>query len=234
MDKRIYALVCARGGSKGLPGKNLLPLAGKPLIAHSIDIAAECTSISETYVSTDDADIADVAKDHGATVPFLRPTELAQDNSPEWLVWQHMLDYFSTGPGMPDAIVVLPPTAPLRNLDDVNGAIDTFFAHDCDGVLCATPAHRSPEFNMVKLNDQGSCELAIKPSQPTFRRQDTTQYFDVTTVCYVMKPSFVMTKTKLFDGRIMMHEVPVERAVDIDTKLDFDWAEFLLQQGRDI
>ena len=87
---------------------------------------------------------------------------------------------------------------------------------------------------MVRINDKGACELAIPPKQPKFRRQDAGLYYDVTTVCYVMKPAFVMAYSKLFDGCILMHEVPIERAVDIDTKLDFEWAEFLLKQRNNI
>jgi len=234
MTKRIYALICARSGSKGLPGKNIRPLAGKPLIAHSVESAIECPQIDDVYVSTDSPEIAAVAKEYGAKIPFLRPPELAQDDSPEWLVWQHMLSYFRDNQGHPDALVVLPPTAPLRCLDDISGSINRFFDQDCDGVLCATPAHRSPEFNMVRINDTGACELAITSRQPKFRRQDSGLYYDVTTVCYVMKPAFVMAYSKLFDGRILMHEVPIERAVDIDTKLDFEWAEFLIKQRNNV
>ena len=228
MTKRIYALICARGGSKGLPGKNIRPLAGKPLLAHSIESAIKCPQIDDVYVSTDSPDIAAVAKDYGAKIPFLRPPELAQDDSPEWLVWRDMIQYFLKKDSMPEAIVILPPTAPLRHVSDVDCAIERFFNNDCDGVFCGSTASRHPEFNMVKINQNGFYELAIAPEKQHPRRQDTPEYFDLNTVCYVMDPEFVLQAESLFFGRMLLQPVPVERSVDIDTQLDFDWAEFLL------
>jgi len=229
-DKKIFALICARAGSKGLPNKNIKCLGGTPLIAHSINVAKSVDIIDRVFVSTDGRDIAKVAKDAGAEIPYLRPDNLAQDDSPEWLVWRDMLTYFDSIGEMPDALVVLPPTAPLRSSEDVIGTIERFFGNDCDGVLCGTEARRSPEFNMVRIDASGACELPMKPRTSIARRQDSISFFDVTTVCYVVKPSFVLNQSAIFEGRILLQQVPLERAVDIDTQLDFVWAEFMLNR----
>ena len=120
MKKNIVALICARGGSKGLPGKNIRPLGGKPLISWAIDQAKSVSRISRVIVSTDSEEIARVARASGAEVPFIRPAELAQDSSPEWLVWRHALNFLKETEGTyPDLFVVVPATAPLRSVQDL-------------------------------------------------------------------------------------------------------------------
>ena len=230
-DKNIKALICARQGSKGLPGKNIKAFAGKPLIAHSIEIANAIPIINQVVVSTDGPDIAKTARSYGAEVPFSRPLHLAQDTSPEWLVWRNAIEYFVSVDEILDCLVILPPTAPLRNVTDVIGAIDKFFENDCDGVICVNDAYRNPEFNMVRKTVGGYCELAIIPDQTISRRQDAAEYFDVNTVCYVMCPNHVMSCQAMLGGRLIPHIVPAERAVDIDTEFDFVWAEFLYERN---
>ena len=119
-------LICARGGSKGVPKKNICKLAGKPLLAWSIEISKMVTSASRTIVSTDSEEIANIAKECGAEVPFIRPTHLSQDDSSEWLVWQHAMDYIDTKHVDIDGLIVIPPTAPLRNIKDI---IQNFFSN---------------------------------------------------------------------------------------------------------
>ena len=227
---KVVALVCARAGSKGLLGKNLRKLSGKPLISYSILSGMRCKKIASIIVSTDCQKIAKVATDLGAEVPFLRPESLASDTASEWDVWRHALNYLSDMDSTPSALVVLPPTAPLRADCDITNAIDLFFANQCDGVICGAPASRNPEFNMVKLDHDGFCHLAIPSKKNIYRRQDSAEYFDINTVCYVMNPESVMREPSLLAGKILLNTVPVERAVDIDTQLDFSWAEFLLSK----
>lgn len=226
-NKNIFALICARAGSKGLSNKNIKMFNGKPLIAHSIEVAKSCEVINRIFVSTDGSNIAEIAREYGAEVPYMRSAHLSEDDSPEWFVWRDMIRYFLKKDSMPEAIVILPPTAPLRHVSDVYCAIERFFNNDCDGVLCGSTASRNPEFNMVKIDHSGFCELAITPKKPHHRRQEAPEYFDLNTVCYVMNPRFVLRAKSLFFGRILLQPVPVERSVDIDTQLDFDWAEFL-------
>jgi len=226
----IISLICARGGSKGLPRKNVRPFVGKPLIAHSIEMALNSNFIADVVVSTDDEEIARVAKNYGASVPFMRPTNLSVDSAPESHVWQHALSWLSGQGRDIVALVVLPPTAPLRSLEDVNGAIEMFLQKKCDGVVCGTDAHRNPFFNMVTIDDNQRCALAMSGAARFTRRQDAPTFYDLTTVCYVMSPDYITHHQHLFDGDIRMFHVPVERAVDIDTIFDFELAEFIHQK----
>jgi N-acylneuraminate cytidylyltransferase len=223
------AFIFARGGSKGLPGKNIRPLAGKPLIAWSIEQARSVSRIDRVIVSTDSDEIAAVALQYGAEVPFIRPKELAQDNSPEWLAWRHALTYLSETMGnMPNIMVSVPPTAPLRLSVDIENCLDAFEKGGIDIVISVTDAHRSPYFNMVKTKKDGTVELVNPPRSVVARRQDVPLVYDITTVCYVAKPTFVMTHNTIFEGQVKAVHVPIERAIDIDTLLDFHIAESLL------
>lgn len=224
-----YAFIFARGGSKGLPGKNVKLLAGKPLIEYSIATALQVESIDKVFVSTDDQKIADVSKLAGAIV-INRPAELAQDNAPEWLAWQHAIEWVEEHYGVFDEFISLPATSPLRSEQDVNKSINKRRVTEADFCISVTPATRSPYFNMVKNNDNGYIELVNKPkSEEIFRRQDAPEIFDITTVCYVSTPQFILENTGLFDGNVTSVEVPKERAVDIDDIYDFMFAETLMK-----
>ncbi len=232
---KAVAFIFARGGSKGLPGKNIRPLAGKPLIAWSIDCAREVQRIDRIIVSTDSQEIADVAREYGAEVPFMRPEQLALDNSPEWLAWRHALNYLQTIEGyLPEVMVSIPTTAPLRSPTDINNCLDEYEKGDADMVVTVTEAHRSPYFNMVKKNPDGSVGLVIHPQSALMRRQDAPAVYDMTTVAYVVQPEFVMTHQSHFEGRVRAVHVPLERAIDIDTLFDFKMAEFFLSQKGDL
>jgi len=226
---KAVAFVFARGGSKGLPGKNIRSLAGKPLIGWAIEQAAAVARIDRVIVSTDSEEIADVARTHGAEVPFIRPAELAQDNTPEWLVWRHALSYLKESQGyFPEALISVPATAPLRSIEDLERCLDEYERGESDVVITVTDAHRSPYFNMVKVNDDGFVDLVIPPSGSVFRRQDAPVVFDVTTVAYVVRPEFVMTRSGIFEGVVRHVYVPKERSLDIDTPFDFRIAECLI------
>jgi CMP-N-acetylneuraminic acid synthetase len=226
---KVVALICARGGSKGLPGKNIRLLAGKPLIAWAIDQARAVERIGRVIVSTDSEQIAAVAREAGAEVPFLRPAELAQDSSPEWLVWRHALNYLKESDGTyPDALIVIPATAPLRAVSDLEHCLDEYEKGGADVVITVTDAHRSPYFNMVKLLPDGAVSLVIPPEDSITRRQDAPVVYDMTTVAYVAMPEFVMTRNGTFEGRVRHVHIPAERALDIDTLLDFRIAECLM------
>jgi len=226
---KAVAFIFARGGSKGLPGKNIRPLGGKPLIAWSIEHALAVRRIGRVIVSTDSPEIAGVAREHGAEVPFIRPAELAGDDSPEWLAWRHALNYLLEKDGaLPDAMVSVPATAPLRLPLDIENCLDAYEKGDVDVVITVTDAHRSPYFNMVKANPDGTVGLVIPPQSSIARRQDAPVVFDMATVAYVARPEFVMTHNAVFEGRVRHVHIPAERAIDIDTLLDFRTAEFLM------
>ncbi len=230
---KAVAFIFARGGSKGLPGKNIRPLTGKPLIAWSIEHALAVNRIERVIVSTDSEDIAKVARGYGAEVPFIRPAELARDDSPEWLAWRHALNFLRETTGtFPDAMVSVPATAPLRLSQDIENCLDEYENGDAEMVITVTDAHRSPYFNMVKKNSDGTVGLVIPPPLAITRRQDAPVVYDMATVCYVAKPKFVMEKNSTFEGRVKAVHIPSERALDIDTLLDFQIAESILYLRR--
>lgn len=226
---KAVAFIFARGGSKGLPGKNIRPLGGKPLIAWSIEQARAVPRIERVIVSTDSEEIAAVARQYGAEVPFIRPAELARDDSPEWLAWRHALNYLkSTEGALPEVMVSVPATAPLRQPIDIENCLDEYQKGNSDVVITVTDAHRSPYFNMVKFNDDETVGLVIPPPELISRRQDAPDVFDMATVVYVVRPEFVFTNDSIFQGRVHAVHVPLTRSIDIDTLHDFQIAECML------
>jgi N-acylneuraminate cytidylyltransferase len=230
---KSIAFIFARGGSKGVPGKNIKPLDGKPLIAYSIETALSCPGIDTVIVSTDDPTIAVVARQYGAEVPFMRPPELASDSAPEWLAWRHAIDWVQSNRGAFDVFVSLPATSPFRDISDVVACIDALLADPAtDAVITVKDAERSPYFNMVSLDTEGYAGLVIKPEGNIVRRQDVPAVYDMTTVAYAARPKFVLTAEKLFDGQIRTVKVPAERALDIDTPYDFMLAQAIVRLRR--
>ena len=224
------AFIFARGGSKGLPGKNIKMFAGKPLIAWAIEHAQAVQGIRRVIVSTDSEEIAAVAAQYGAEIPFMRPSYLAKDDSSEWLSWRHALEFIRKDEGsFPDAMVSVPVTAPLRQPEDIHRCLERFSAGDADVVITVTEADRSPYFNMVRENSDGSVDLVISPKLAIARRQDVPVVYDITTVAYVVNPEFVFSSDAIFKGRVHAVHIPKERAIDIDTLLDFRIAEYLLE-----
>jgi len=227
----IIAFIFARGGSKGLPDKNIKILNGKPLIAWSIEHAKSVKRIDRVIVSTDSEEIARIAREYGAEVPFMRPAELATDNSPEWLSWQHGLKYLESTDGcLPDLMVSIPATAPLRDVEDINNVIDEYQRNDTDMVITVTESYRSPFFNIVKESLNGYVDLFMSSEKVVSRRQDCPKTFDITTVAYAARPSFVLNKKNMFEGRVRQVIVPKETSLDIDTLFDFEFAEYMFKK----
>ncbi|QAA94709.1 acylneuraminate cytidylyltransferase family protein [Pollutimonas thiosulfatoxidans] len=221
---KVFAFVFARGGSKGLPGKNIRPLGGVPLIAHSIRLAAELSTVLKTYVSTDSEEIAAVAKSYGAEV-IMRPEHLATDFASEWHAWQHAIAFLHERGEQFDVFLSLPATSPLRAREDIENCL-TALDDTSDVVITVTPASRSPYFNMVTRKANGDTHIAISGASIT-RRQDAPEVFDLTTVAYLARPKFILESAGIFDGRVKSVIVPKSRAVDIDDELDFAFAEAL-------
>jgi len=228
---KIIGFIFARGGSKGVPGKNIKLFNGKPLIAWSIQQALEVKAFDRVIVSTDSKEIAKVAAEYGAEVPFLRPKELAQDNSPEWLSWQHAINYIQASTKeLPDLIVSIPATSPLRLSDDIQRCIDEYLIGDVDIVITATEAQRNPYFNMIRRNAKNFVDVVMHPESAIYRRQDAPELFDMATIAYVANPKFILNNSSLFQGKVRAVIIPRERSIDIDTPLDFDVAEFLFRR----
>ena len=232
MKPHVVGAIFARGGSKGIPRKNLRLLDGLPLLAHAIAAAKDAKWLERVVVSSDDPEIAEVARRHGAEVPFLRPAELAADDAPEWLAWRHAVRTLeATGERLKiDVLVAVPTTSPLRVAGDVDACVEALLESDADVVITVTPAARSPYYNMVVLND-GYARPVIHASGPLHRRQDAPRVFDMTTVAYAARAGYVVSAEGLFDGKVRAVVVPRERALDIDTELDLEVAEFLAHRS---
>ncbi len=231
---RTIGFIFARGGSKGIPRKNLQELGGKPLIAHSILCGLAVPGIERMVVSTDNEEIAGVARDYGAEVPFLRPAELAGDASPEFLSWKHAVVEMRRRIGDFDLMISLPTTSPLRSPEDVGNCLREIESNpEADAVITVQKASRNPFFNMVKIKTSGFCELVGK-GEGISRRQDAPEVFDITTVAYAVRTHFIENSDSLFEGRLRCVEVPKERAVDIDDRLDLEWARFLMTRKQSL
>lgn len=231
---KTHAFIFARGGSKGVPRKNIRLFAGEPLIVHTIRQALRLPAVSRVFVSTEDPEIAAVAREAGAEVPFLRPAPLAADDSPEWKSWQHAVEFVRNDLKDPfDRFVSLPVTSPLRSDADVAAILDRHRDTGADLVMGVTPAAGNPFFNMVRLVADGVAELAVIPEGgKVFRRQDAPEVFDMAPGAYVTTPDHIMAVNGVMQGVVKTVTIPRERAVDIDTMLDFDFAEFLFLRAK--
>ena len=228
---RTIGFIFARGGSKGLVGKNILPLNGKPLIAYAIETGLASQLIDRVIVSTDDQTIADIARQYGAEVPFIRPKNLSLDDSPEWLAWQHAIKSLrqSEGPECFNTFVSIPPTSPLRVTGDIDRCIEILRDEEVDIVITIKPSERNPYFNMVVRDSDGLFRLVNPVDETISHRQSAPTVYDMTTVAYAASPNYVLNAKSIFDGRVSAHIVPAERALDIDSKYDFEFAEYLIK-----
>lgn len=226
MTKRRVAFIFARGGSKGVPNKNIRSLADKPLIGYPIETALACQCFDDVVVSTDSPEIAAVAREFGASTPFTRPAKLATDTASEWEAWRHAIRSVEAASGPFDTFVSLPATSPFRNVTDVTACIEMLETDpETSIVITGRRSERSPYFNMVSMDENGYVHVVIPPDRVLVRRQDAPQVFDITTVAYVSRPRFILDAANIWQGQVRLREVPAERALDIDTPHDFFIAE---------
>ena len=231
MSGYATGFVFARGGSKGVKGKNLRTVGAKSLVALAVEQGLAARTIGRVVISTDSEEIAFEAKAAGAEAPFMRPPELATDESPEWLAWRHALEKMTKAGRDVTAFVSIPPTAPLRIPEDIDACVERLARGDADVVITVTPARRSPHFNMVNLDGNGMASLVMPPESEISHRQNAPGVFDMTTVCYAVRPEYLMRAGGMMAGRVAAVLVPPERALDIDSELDLRIAEALIAGG---
>ena len=232
--QNIVAFVFARGGSKGVPRKNLRELGGISLLARAIRCAKAVPGINRVVVSTDDPEIAAAARAEDAEVPFLRPPELASDTAREWQAWRHAVDFIENEPNARpiDIFVSVPTVCPLRNEHDVARALALYRKGNCDIVFSVTPSAANPYYNMVEIDPTGTASLTKPPEAVVHGRQRAPTVYDIVAGVYVTNPAFIRQSDSIWGGRNATIEIPRERAVDIDTEMDFRLAEFLLLGTR--
>ena len=204
----ILGVIPARGGSTGVPRKNLRLVSGKPLIAHAIENGRACKRIDKLMVSTDSEEIAKVAESAGAWVPFIRPFHLAQNDSPMLAVLEHALLEVELTQRTKISAVVL------------DQAIALFERESPDAVISGTPAKRNPYFNMVEENN-GFFRLVKKSNTEITRRQDCPKVYDLNTVVWIFSREAIIEIRERIPPRTLVFEVPEARAIDLDTEEDF-------------
>ncbi len=226
----ILGTICCRGGSKGVPGKNIKLLKGKPLIAYTIETALASSLLNDTIISTDDVLIASTAKGFGANVPFMRPHDLATDTASKWPVFIHALETYEKMHGVEvDYLVDMDVTVPLKNSFDINGAIQKALDDESvDVVITGYEPERNPYFNMMEIMPDGFAEIVKKAGKPIVRRQDAPEVYSLTPAAYVVKKSALYEFEHWSKAKCKIYPMPRERAVDIDTEIDFRIVEFLM------
>ncbi len=228
-DKALtIATICARGGSKGLPRKNVLPFAGKPLIAHSIEQALACPGIAGVYVSTDDDEIAEVAQRHGAIVPYRRPADLATDGAGKLPVIEHLAQHLEAGGLRIARIVDLQPTSPLRTAQDISDAMA--LADGADLVVSVTEPSHNPYYSLAEVQADGT--LRVSKAAGALRRQDVPQAWGLNGAIYVWQRAALPRAVQggFWHIAIRPSVMPRERSIDIDDRLDFEMAEWLFRR----
>lgn len=228
-NAKILCTICARGGSKGVKNKNVRLINNKPLIAHTIELAKKSNLFVDIVVSTDCDDIANVAKDYGAQVLFKRPEHLASDKAAKIPVIKHaftetekILDKYY------DILFDLDATSPLRILDDLLACADLIKSGQYRNLITASPARRSPYFNLVELDELG--HPYISKGSKASRRQDSPECFDMNASIYVWSRESILEDTSLFSGKTGLYVMPEERSLDIDTEFDFSIVSALMEQ----
>lgn len=227
--------ICARGGSKGVPGKNLRLLAGRPLLAHSIAQAQATGLFAAIAVSSDDPAILEAGRAAGADVLVERPAEMASDTAAKLPAIRHAVVTVEARLGATfEVLVDLDATAPLRRPEDIAGAVRRLEEDPAAGnVITAAPARRSPYFNLVELDGAGVVRLSKPLPVAVVRRQDAPACFDMNASIYVWRRQPFLTAPYVFDDRTRLFVMPRERSVDIDDALDFEIVALLMarQEG---
>lgn len=237
MTQEVLAVIPARGGSKGVPRKNIRPLAGKPLIAHTIEAALNSKNIHRVIVSTDDSEIAEVARENGAEVPFLRPEEFATDTATSLSVIQHAISWFSKHKSYrPAALAILSPTSPLRTVAQIEATINLLWStkHDSALTICSVQDH--PYFIYEQQQDGSLSELVSLANKP-LRRQELPVYYTHSQAVVVSRYDYLKNCGKhqpIFNFQSMAgYCIDRDSALDIDTLDDFHAAEILFKQRQE-
>lgn len=225
----ILAIIPARGNSKGIPRKNIKNLNGKPLIFYTIREAKKSKFLSRIVVSTDDEKIANVSRHYGVVV-VKRPKKLSTDSSTSISVLKHaIINLKKTKKFIPDIIVVLQPTSPLRNAADIDGAIKKFLHLKCDSVISMTKVSSLPYW-IYELRGNMAKNIIKKPKK-VHRRQDGQKFYQINGAVYVTSKNMIMNHNTIFGKKISAYIMPQERSVDLDTMIDFKLAEILMKKS---
>jgi len=221
-NKTILAIIPARGGSKGLPDKNIKDLCGKPLIGWTIEQSKASKVIDEIFVSTDSLKISNVAKEYGVNVPILRPEELAKDSSSSMDVVDHVLSYFESKNTFFDYILLLEPTSPLRKDNDLDSAIKLAIENESvDGVISLGEVHMEHPMIVKKLNQKGKIESYIENVKKISQRQQTDKAYFPYGVIYMIKTKVFRNKRTFYTNNIIPYFIERWQNYEVDDIYDF-------------
>jgi CMP-N-acetylneuraminic acid synthetase len=227
----VVGLITARGGSKGLPRKNIAPLAGKPLMAWTIEAALAARTLRRVIVSTDDEEYAAVAQSWGAEVPFLRPAALATDDSPDIDAIVHALDWLVADGDEPQFVVILQPTSPLRLAEDIDAAVTLAVDTAASAVVSVTEAASHPYLTMRISEDGRLADFVPKPSG-YLRRQDLPAVYTLNGAIYLVRSGVLRSDRSKCPPGAHAYVMPSERSIDIDTAWDLHLADLILSDRQ--
>ncbi len=232
MPLRVLGVITARGGSKGVPRKNIRLLGEKPLIAWTIDAARASTLLTDCVVSTDDEEIARVAREHGGRAPFLRPAELATDTAKSIPVALHALDWIAEQEGKTfDAVMILQPTSPFRRAEDIDACIEKMEATECDSVMSMK---RLEDFTLPKIKRLAGDQILpwfVDEGKESAQRDATAPAYKRNCAVYLTRVN-ALRQNDLFGADSRAHVMPEERSLDINTPFDFAFAQFLAERQK--
>jgi N-acylneuraminate cytidylyltransferase/CMP-N,N'-diacetyllegionaminic acid synthase len=228
---RSLCTICARGGSKGLVGKNARDLLGKPLLAWTIDQARQTGLFEAIAFSSDSDELLQAALKAGADIAVKRPDVMATDTAPKLPAIRHCLEEAIVRTGnTPDIFVDLDVTSPLRLPSDITGAVEMLEKTGARNVITGAPARRSPYFNLVEASADGTVVLSKTMNPPVVRRQDAPRCFDMNASIYAWRVAAFLENPAVFYSDTRLFEMPEERSIDIDSDLDFTLVELLLRK----
>jgi CMP-N,N'-diacetyllegionaminic acid synthase len=234
VDSKILATVCARSGSKGVPGKNTRPLDGKPLILHTIDLAKRLGIFEDIVVSTDSEEIRKLAIDSGVKAPFRRPDELATDTAPKipGVVRHCLISSEEIFQKRYDVIVDLDPTSPLRSVDDVMNALNLFNESGCPNLISGMRSRKSPYFNLLEYDRGGEIRLSKTLKEIPSCRQLSPKCFDMNASIYIWTRKTLLEENGIFLRGTKLFLMPPERSIDVDDEIDFEFVEYLIRKRK--
>ena len=228
---KVLGIITARAGSKGLPGKNLRLLGSKPLLAYTIDAGRHSGALDRVILSTEDEQIANAGREHGCDVPFIRPRDLAQDDTPHLPVIQHAVKWMAERASYrPDAVMILQPTSPLRQPEDIRAAVDLLAGSNADSVVSVSevPAHAHP-MRVLRIDDTGAAVLFVTGAPVRHRinrRQDLPAAWVMNGAIYLCRTHLLTAREpSLYGDRVLVYRMPADRGLSIDDVHDWEAAE---------
>tara|TARA_B100000686_G_C16548105_1_gene841027 strand:+ start:199 stop:903 length:705 start_codon:yes stop_codon:yes gene_type:complete len=231
MKSKNFVLICARRGSKGIKNKNLQKVGKLSLVEHSIKIAKKIKN-NFVIISSDSKKIINVSRKYKLNFYINRPKTLSLDSSAEINVWKHSIKILKKQLNfIPEFIIVLPPTSPLREINDINRCLVKYKNRKFDMIIMGYKSNHNPYFNMV-IRKKNYFKIAINNKKKYFRRQDAPEIFNISTACYIINVNYLMKKNNIYDGKIGLVEIPIERSIDIDTTLDLKLANLIYNGSK--